>query len=290
MYRGAGILFCVAEEDQIPKILLGKRLSGIWSIPGGGSKKGETLWETAWRETEEEIGFLPDNVKYEKLFSLPYPLGIFGFKWKTFVLKLSECPEKHVFPDRDAPHAYEFSEVRWFQINRLPSKTHYLLYPAICWLAKKYIMYRGAGILFCVAEEDQIPKILLGKRRSGIWSIPGGGSKKGETLWETARRETEEEIGFLPDNVKYEKLFSLPYPLGIFGFKLKTFVLKLSECPEKHVFPDRNAPHINGFSEVRWFQINRLPSKTHYLLYPAICWLKKKWWCTKFISRILLRK
>ena len=60
---------------------------------------------------------------------------------------------------------------------------------------KIHFKYRGAGILFCAADADDW-EVLLGRRKSGVWSIPGGGREEGDwDAWATARRETGEEFG-----------------------------------------------------------------------------------------------
>lgn len=48
----------------------------------------------------------------------------------------------------------------------------------------------GAGILFYDGK-----KILLLKNAKGLWSLPGGHAKQGETPWECAKREVKEETG-----------------------------------------------------------------------------------------------
>lgn len=48
----------------------------------------------------------------------------------------------------------------------------------------------GAGILFYDGK-----KILLLKNAKGLWSLPGGHAKHGESPWECAKRETKEETG-----------------------------------------------------------------------------------------------
>ena len=47
-------------------ILLKNSKNKIWSIPGGKQEKNETSWETACRETREEIGTLPTGIEIGK--------------------------------------------------------------------------------------------------------------------------------------------------------------------------------------------------------------------------------
>ena len=60
----------------------------------------------------------------------------------------------------------------------------------------KGVLVMGAGILF-----QQNKRVLLLKRAregdkwAGYWNCPGGSSEKGESRYETAVRESREEIG-----------------------------------------------------------------------------------------------
>lgn len=66
--------------------------------------------------------------------------------------------------------------------------------------------YEGAGFLFITPDN----KILMLQKPNKKWSLVGGHSEKGETPLQTAKRETKEEIGFLPqgnliDFIRYTK-------------------------------------------------------------------------------------
>lgn len=66
--------------------------------------------------------------------------------------------------------------------------------------------YEGAGFLFITPEK----KILMLQKPNKKWSLVGGHREKGETPSQTAKRETKEEIGFVPngtiiDVVRYKK-------------------------------------------------------------------------------------
>jgi len=126
-YAGAGILFIGDPTgDASPHCLLGCRSrSGIWSIPGGEAHRGEQPWDTAFRETNEEFGELPNGM--ELICSLRFPLLIFD--WTTFVVRL---PEGSGLPDRTArDFSNEFRDAAWFPITALPLKTHPLIHPVI---------------------------------------------------------------------------------------------------------------------------------------------------------------
>lgn len=66
--------------------------------------------------------------------------------------------------------------------------------------------YEGAGFLFVTPDK----KILMLQKPNKKWSLVGGHREKGESPSQTARRETVEEIGFVPkgtiiDFVRYKK-------------------------------------------------------------------------------------
>jgi 8-oxo-dGTP pyrophosphatase MutT (NUDIX family) len=139
-YCGAGILFIAATAPRGHQLLLARRKSGIWSIPGGGSTRHDAdAAATAWRETREEFGHpqQPGQV----LFTQRYPFSLFGFDWTTLVVELPAIPDPSLFP---SPHARdfhrEFTEARWFPITRLPKRTHSLLYPILFRLLTRQIL------------------------------------------------------------------------------------------------------------------------------------------------------
>lgn len=125
--------------------------------------------------------------------------------------------------------------------------------------------YRGAGVLFVTPPATGRRKWLLAqRRRSGVWSIPGGGAHRDEDFWTTATRETSEEFGHFPTT--YSIAFSLRYPL--FWFDWTTFVV---EVPNADRFvPDRAAPHFHEFRTAEWFDRDKLPNPLHYLLRPLL--------------------
>ena len=130
MYRGAGILYVNEGKKGADILLARRRRSRIWSIPGGAARRGEAdLWQTACRETQEEFGAVPVG---RPLFTLSYPLGFFGFDWRTYGVEVAPRPDGNRFPDQGSPgFRAEFDAAAWFPVSRLPSRTHGLLYPAV---------------------------------------------------------------------------------------------------------------------------------------------------------------
>ena len=134
--------------------------------------------------------------------------------------------------------------------------------------------YHGAGILLCGKHEQEVSILLAQRKRSGVWSVPGGGRHGSDVdPWSTAHRETTEEFGSVPS--PHQVKFSLTYPFGIFGFHWTTFVVKVPELPPVATYPNRQArDFVNEFRDAAWFSISALPPKIHWLLYPAILRLR----------------
>lgn len=130
-YSGAGILFIATTASKQDYLLLARRKSGVWSIPGGGrSSQDRDAASNAWRETREEFGELPCTGHL--LFVLRYPFSLIGFDWTTLVIALRSPPDQSLFPSPKARDFFsEFTEARWFCICDLPKRTHFLLYPII---------------------------------------------------------------------------------------------------------------------------------------------------------------
>jgi 8-oxo-dGTP pyrophosphatase MutT (NUDIX family) len=58
-FTGAGVIICTKDGY----VLTLKKDHGIWGLPGGKPVGDETPKETAIRETEEETGIVPKNLK-----------------------------------------------------------------------------------------------------------------------------------------------------------------------------------------------------------------------------------
>lgn len=138
-YAGAGILFLSSASD----VLLARRKSGVWSIPGGGAISADQgPWETAWRETAEEFGPVPD--RWSREGSMRYPFGLLGFEWTTFVLRLEAPPAIDKFPVRAGTHFHhEFDDASWFSPRRLSGRTHWLLFPLVWRLRAKLTLTKA---------------------------------------------------------------------------------------------------------------------------------------------------
>jgi 8-oxo-dGTP pyrophosphatase MutT (NUDIX family) len=97
-------------RDEIEVVLVGRSPSGIWALPKGTPRKGETVEQVALREVNEETGlktrilanigsihysFVRNNMRYEKevRYFLMEPIG-----------------------GDTSLHDHEYDEVRWFPL------------------------------------------------------------------------------------------------------------------------------------------------------------------------------
>jgi 8-oxo-dGTP pyrophosphatase MutT (NUDIX family) len=102
---------------------------------------------------------------------------------------------------------------------------------------------KHSSVLLLVFSEKEELHVLLIKRpqhmkhHAGQIALPGGRIEKGETALETAMRETEEEIGVIPD--QYEILGSLsPLYVQVSRFQIHPFVAWLDKKPELKLNPN----------------------------------------------------
>ncbi len=122
--RAAGIL--ILRPGLRPEFLL-MRHPHRWDLPKGRAEAGETLLETALRETHEETGIPPDALeidpefRFESRYRLPYrdrPGKTFektvtyflGFLRKPVEIRLTEHPDYRWFPWRP-PHQIQTQTV-----------------------------------------------------------------------------------------------------------------------------------------------------------------------------------
>ena len=76
-----------------------------WCFPGGGHEKGETEYQTAWREVEEETGISTKPINIASIIDTDIPGISFVVLMRTGgQIKMNE----------------EFSDMDWFSIDQLP--------------------------------------------------------------------------------------------------------------------------------------------------------------------------
>lgn len=119
--------------------------------------------------------------------------------------------------------------------------------------------YEGAGFLFVTPDN----RILMLQKPNKKWSLVGGHREKGEYPLETAKRETKEEIGFIPlgnivDVVRYKKKET--------GGKCFSFIQTVSQ----EFVPKLSNEHI-GYDWISFDKLKKHPlSKAVRDLFPRL--------------------
>ena len=120
---GAGIMLTCGQRTLILKRAEYKddRYAGYWNFPGGTAEEDESDYETALRETEEETGIKPDQIKVYKHITV-----------RGYTMYLGTV-ESELVPTLD----HEHSEWKWVEINSVLS-IKYLHPKDLKCLAKMY--------------------------------------------------------------------------------------------------------------------------------------------------------
>lgn len=110
IHSAVGIVF-----DSKNNLLLGKAITddernGKWVFPGGGVDKGESPLQAAIREVYEECGVSSTPVHLPMLIHPSKPSVSF------FILR---CTDDNI----DLTPNEEFSEMKWFNLSKLPKQT-----------------------------------------------------------------------------------------------------------------------------------------------------------------------
>ena len=140
--------------------------------------------------------------------------------------------------------------------------------------------YRGAGILFYTKSNVHTSVLLGRRRRSKMWSVPGGGmdiADQGD-YFSCARRELAEEFGIcsniehiLDDHGPAQLCSAIIAP----GFRYRTFLVGLSEQPDLTIFPGRaDNDFYKEFDDANWFWLHDLPPRVHPGVIYSITWLR----------------
>ncbi len=131
---------CVCVFNSKGEVLLVKRRDvPYWEFPGGKNDKGETLQETAVRETFEESGY---HIKVVR------EVGVYRHKYIGFYTHLFEAKVTSGYPTTSK----ETKEVGWYQVTKLP---HPLQPETHLWI--KDTAKNRSGII-----EREIPTVHMG--------------------------------------------------------------------------------------------------------------------------------
>lgn len=114
--RAAGVLIHAADTNRFLFVRRSEFVNypGTWSVPGGHSEPGETSWQTAARECQEEIGHDIAAWPHVKIWQqrVSWPRGQF---------MLLACSVDLEF---DCKPNWEISEWRWCGIDEVPQPQH----------------------------------------------------------------------------------------------------------------------------------------------------------------------
>ncbi|ANW20488.1 NUDIX domain-containing protein [Streptomyces clavuligerus] len=121
----------VFVRDEAGRLLLLRRVdNGLWTIPTGGVKKGETVGEAGVRECREETGLEVEVTGLVGVFSTPDHVIVYlhGDRVDEVRQPINICLRARVTGGRIMPEPSEAAEVRWVDPSVLDE---YPIHPAL---------------------------------------------------------------------------------------------------------------------------------------------------------------
>ena len=134
-----------SEAGRVEIVLVRRRVPPLWALPKGTPDAGETLAETAIRETSEETGL---KVEIEEPIS---SISYFFVHGRTRFHKTVHFFLVHPTGGRLEDHDHEFDEVRWVPIDEaLKIMTH---------ATERNVVERAAELL---ASRGEVARVAVG--------------------------------------------------------------------------------------------------------------------------------
>ncbi|MGX2996787.1 NUDIX domain-containing protein [Streptomyces sp. JNUCC 64] len=121
----------VFVRDDEGRVLLLKRVdNGLWTIPTGGVKKGETVGRAAVRECREETGLEVEVTGLVGVFSTPDHVIVYwhGDRMDEVRQPINVCLRARVVGGTLTPEPSEAADVRWVAPEDLD---RYPIHPAL---------------------------------------------------------------------------------------------------------------------------------------------------------------
>ncbi|MFJ6568709.1 NUDIX domain-containing protein [Streptomyces sp. NPDC091292] len=121
----------VFVQDEDGRLLLLQRVdNGLWTIPTGGVKKGETVGQAGVRECHEETGLEVEVTGLVGVFSTPDHVIVYwhGDRVDEVRQPINICLRARVTGGEIAPEPSEAEEVRWVDPADLDA---YPIHPAL---------------------------------------------------------------------------------------------------------------------------------------------------------------
>ena len=133
----------------------------------------------------------------------------------------------------------------------------------IIWVGAAALVYNAQGELMFMLRPD-----------NGCWGIPGGGMEPGESLEDTARRETREEVGLEVGELRLMGVFSgqelfYEYPNG-------DQVYIVTVVYETHDYKGALRRKLDEAAEIKFFSLDALPDKISPPIRPIIAQLTNR--------------
>jgi len=130
-YLTAGIV--VVKKIESSYRILGLRLYGMYDLPKGGVETGETPFEAALRETEEEAGITDLNFKWGKEYTTAT-----GKKHDAvfYIAETSQEPEIRPNPETGE---VEHHATKWLTPKQARKRIYTYLQPVVEWAYKKVV-------------------------------------------------------------------------------------------------------------------------------------------------------
>ncbi|HEX8844600.1 MAG TPA: NUDIX domain-containing protein [Pyrinomonadaceae bacterium] len=162
------VIFGLDLDEESLKVLLVERdlepFAGMWAIPGGFVRQGETLEGAAARELEEETGIT--QVFLEQLYTFGDP-GRDPRGWVVSVAYYAlVSPEKHT-----VQAATDARQARWFSVNSLPGLAfdHALILRTALLRIRGKLSYAPIGFellpqKFTIKQLQKLYEIVLGAK------------------------------------------------------------------------------------------------------------------------------